>query len=278
MTLIQVLRAAVQRLSCSETPHLDAAVLLATVLQVPRAYLIAHGEEVIAEEHHAAFMALLQRRQQGEPLAYLTGHKEFWSLDLHISAEVLVPRPETELLVEWVLDFFPADRPVRLAELGTGSGALAVALAKERPQWQIYATDLSAAALALAQRNAQQHHVQPIQFFHGDWCQALPPQILFDVIVSNPPYLSLQEWQHAEQALRFEPVLALVGGDDGLAALKKIITTAKDHLVPGGCLLLEHGCQQAAPVRQLLLAENYTAISSYCDLAGKERATKGQFG
>lgn len=277
MTLSAYLMQATQFLSPSDTARLDAEVLLAAVLQTSRSSLIAHDERILTIEEQEHYQHFLARRKQGEPIAYLLGHKEFWSLDFCLTPAVLIPRPETELLVELLLQFFPETQGYRrIADLGAGAGTIAVSVAKERPAWDIYATDVSSEALQLAVHNAKCLGVSKIHFSQGTWCQALP-SLLFDVIVSNPPYLSQAEWVTGAKELHFEPASALVGGKDGLEDLQKIVQCAKHYLMPGGYLLLEHGSTQAAAIRQLFIAEKYVEVRSYCDLAGIERATKGQF-
>ena len=276
MNLSQALRFATSALSPSATARLDAEILLTQVLHVSRAYLLAHDERLLSLEEEDRYRRYILQRQENEPLAYLTGHKEFWSLDLQVNTATLIPRPETELLVELLLDFFDdKNSACRVADLGTGSGAIALALASERPHWELYATDQSASALKQASFNARKLAIENVRFCQGSWCKALP-SLLFDALVSNPPYLSEAEWELAPQELFFEPFSALVGGNDGLKDLRELILTAKNYLVPGGYLLLEHGHTQAVAVRELFEREAYVEVSSYSDLAGIERATKGR--
>lgn len=276
MNLSSALAWAAQTLSSSsDSARLDAEILLAEILCCSRAHLIADRECLLAEDQISAFQQAIARRQQGEPLAYILGHKEFWSLDLRVTADTLVPRPETELLVELLLDRFPQDEiSRRVADLGTGSGAIALALQSARPNWEIYATDQSVAALAVAKQNAQALGMSSLRFLQGRWCQALP-DLLFDVLVSNPPYLSEHDLQVAAPELRFEPQSALVSGPDGFQDLSEIISTAKTHLKAGGYLLLEHGHTQAAALRNIFQKAGYTDINSYQDLAAQERVTGG---
>ncbi len=261
----------------SDTAKLDAELLLIEVIKGSRAQLIAYPERLLGPAEQQIYQHLLARRSKGEPLAYLLGRKEFWSLSLRVAPAALVPRPETELLVELALQFFTrCDFPPRVADLGTGCGAIALALSHERPQWEIYATDQSTAALALAQQNAADLGIKTVQFYPGKWCAALPP-LLFDAILSNPPYLSETEWTAVPPELTFEPYSALVSDEAGLADLKEIIRTAKGHLKPGGYLLLEHGSQQAEAVRKAMQAEQYNDLLTHADLSGKERVTSGRW-
>ncbi len=255
----------------TQTAHLDAALLLAYVLNVSRAYLIAHAERELTAAEYAAFFNCIDKRRQGVPIAYLTGRQAFWSLDLCVTPATLIPRPDTETLIECALRLPGAIK--YCADLGTGSGAIALALAAERSHWQICATDQSAAALAVAKKNALHNHATNVTFYHGHWCKALPVDKQFDLIVSNPPYLAAADPHIAD--LRYEPHAALVSGEDGLDAIREIILTAPAYLINGGYLLLEHGFDQAASVRELFLRANYKNVYTECDLAGLTRVTGG---
>ncbi len=247
---------------CSDSPKLDAECLIAAWLKKPRSFLYAYPEEDVLPD--PALLKCLYRRQAGEPIAYIVGNKPFWTLDLKVTPDVLVPRPETECLVEWVLDSFD-NAAIRCADLGTGSGAIACALAHERPAWAVVATDQSEAALEIAEENAQQHGLSQIQFHHGDWCQALPDG-LFDLIVSNPPYIA-EDDPHVEAAVKkFEPQEALFAQQQGLADIAKIIEQAKAHLKPGGYLVLEHGFAQAQTVQAAFESCGYKTIECHEDL------------
>jgi release factor glutamine methyltransferase len=252
--------------------HLEAAVLLAQVLGVPRARLNSHPEDPVTPAQAASYRSLLLRRAGGEPLAYLTGRREFWSLELAVNPAVLVPRPETELLVERALALGPSAH-ARVAELGTGSGAIALALAHERPQWQVIATDVSAAALAVARANAAALGCTQVEFRAGDWYQPLAGA-RFDLLLSNPPYVAADD--PALLALRHEPRLALTPGTDAFAALRTLVHGAAQHLAENGWLLLEHGATQAAELRAALVLAGFRHVRSHRDLAGHERMTEGQ--
>ena len=256
--------------------RLDAELLLAHVLDVSRANVIARDERELTPEEQGDFEQLLARRMSGEPLAYLTGTKEFWSLELEVTRDVLVPRPETELLVEWYLSF-PRKRESRVFDLGTGSGAIALAIARELPQARVIASDISGAALAVARRNAASLSIANVEFMQGSLFEKLDSRFRgndgFDLIVSNPPYVAAGDPHLAD--LKFEPAIALSSGADGLDALRAIVAGAPQHLRAGGWLLVEHGSTQAAAVRELFKAAGFGKVETRRDLAGLERATGG---
>jgi release factor glutamine methyltransferase len=252
--------------------RLDAQLLLAHILGVTRARLVSHPEAPCGAQDAARYDELLGRRAAGEPLAYLVGHREFWSLDLAVGPAVLVPRPETELLVERALARGPATAG-RVADLGTGSGAVALALASERPHWHVVATDISPAALAVARSNAVALGLAHVEFRLGDWYAALAGE-LFDMLVSNPPYVAAAD--PALLLLQHEPQLALTPGADALASLRTLAAGAAAHLVLGGWLLLEHGAGQGPQVRDALVLAGFRHVRSHRDLAGHERMTEGQ--
>ena len=257
------------------SPDLDAELLLAHALGVARARLRSHGEETPAAEAAARFLALIERRAAGEPIAYILGRKDFWTIELAVSPAVLVPRPETELLVERALALHPGGE-ARVADLGTGSGAIALSLASAQPRWQIVATDISAAALAVAGANAAALGLARVQMVQGDWLSCLRGRT-FDLLLSNPPYVAADDPALSQPELMREPAQALVAADGGLAALRAIIAAAPDHLAPGGWLLLEHGATQAAAVAGALVARGFAQVRSHPDLAGRERMTEGQW-
>jgi release factor glutamine methyltransferase len=259
----------------SATPGLDAEVLLAHVLSVPRTHLRSHPEEGSGEPAARQYYRLIARRAAGEPVAYLTGWREFWALQLAVSAAVLVPRPETELLVERALALRAVPEG-RVADLGTGCGAVALALASERPRWQVTATDVSAEALEVARANAVQLGLTGIEFRHGSWFAPLAGR-RFDLIVSNPPYVAADDPALENPPLAHEPRLALTPGADALACLRAIAREAPPHLSPSGWLLLEHGTAQGAAVRHELVLAGFRYVRSHRDLAGHERITEGQY-
>ena len=276
-TVGATLTRATQRLLAAGTSSgaavLDVQLLLGHVLGVTRAQLLAHPERALEAAATARFLPLLQRRAAGEPLAYLIGRREFWSLELAVTDAVLVPRPETELLVERALALLP-DGPANVADLGTGSGALALALASERRQWHLVATDVASGALEVARRNAHALGLPDIEFRQGEWYAALPPGVRFDLLLSNPPYVAADD--PALEALRHEPRLALTPGGDGFAALRHLVRGAAAHLKRDGWLLLEHGATQARQLRAELVLNGFRHVRSHRDLAGHERATEGQ--
>ena len=257
------------------TPGLDAELLLAEALGTGRAHLRSHPEEIPAAAAAARFLALIERRSTGEPVAYILGRKGFWTLELNVSPAVLVPRPETELLVERALALRPGG-DAKVADLGTGSGAIALALASARPRWQIVATDISAAALDVARANATALGLGRVELVHGDWLECLRART-FQLLLSNPPYVAAEDPALRSPELMCEPRLALVAAEDGLAALHAIIRAAPGHLEPGGWLLLEHGAMQAAAVAGALVARGFAQVRSHRDLAGRERMTEGQW-
>lgn len=278
MTIAEQLRAATNRLQVLDapgaSPRLEAELLMAHALDRPRTYLFSHGDDSLPEAQASTFKALLERRLSGEPLAYLTGSRAFWSLDLVVNPNVLIPRPETELLVEMALQHLPLDEKVKVADLGTGSGAIALALASERPLAVVIATDVSEAALETAQLNARRHGLERVKFMSSDWLAALEGQ--FDLIVSNPPYVAVDDPHLDRGDCRFEPRGALTPGPDALSAYQQIITQARAHLVTGGWLMFEHGFDQAVAIRALLRTEGYGQIVSRADLQGHERVTLGR--
>ncbi|MGB5259867.1 MAG: peptide chain release factor N(5)-glutamine methyltransferase [Gammaproteobacteria bacterium] len=254
------------------TPRLDAEVLLACVLDRPRSHLLAWPEQVPAAEQQARYRELVTRRAAGEPVAYLVGQREFWSLPLTVTPDTLIPRPETETLVACALDVLPPDSHLQIADLGTGSGALALALAHERPECRFLATDQSIRALEVAAANARQLALDNIEFVAGDWCDALASR-RFDLILSNPPYIPEADKHLDEGDVRFEPRAALVAGTDGLHDLARIVECAHTHLYSDAWLMLEHGYDQGNRVRALLQQQGFRAINLHRDAAGHERVT-----
>lgn len=275
-TIDQIIRQATLQLAASSpSPHLDAEVLIMHVTGLTRTTLITHAHATLAPEHETRLHELLARRAHGEPIAYLTGRREFWSLDLNVTPDVLIPRPETELLVEQALAHIPEDSDWIVADLGTGSGAVALAIATERPHCRLIATDNSATALAVARGNAARLGIANVQFRHGKWLKPLAGMRL-DVIVSNPPYVRVNDPHLTQGDVRFEPESALVAGVDGLDAIRCIAADAASCLRPGGWLLFEHGYDQAMAVRALLEAHGYDKVASCRDTAGHERVTAGR--
>jgi len=258
-----------------ESPRLDAEILLCHCLGKPRSWLYTWPEHEVIGASLEGYRAMLERRRAGEPVAYLTGSREFWSLSLEVDASTLIPRPETESLVARALQLaLPGD--ARVLDLGTGSGAIALALASECPGWRVSGVDANPAAVALARRNALRLDLERVSFIRSDWFSSLAGE-RFHLVVGNPPYVAPGD-PHLERGdLRFEPHSALVAADGGLADLREIIRHAGEHLEPGGWLLLEHGCEQGAAVRELLRAAGYAGTRTSPDLAGLERVSEGQW-
>jgi len=256
--------------AASESPRLDAELLLARAIDVPRSYLFAHADDEMDAAAAERFQNAIERRAEGVPLAYITGEKEFWSMMLMVSPATLVPRPETEILVDQALMIIPKDVQLRVLDLGTGSGAIALAIAKERPHCDVLATDISEDALAVARVNARQHAIPNIEFVQGSWTDPVRDQS-FDVIVSNPPYI-LDNDPHLED-LGHEPRLALTSGEDGLNSIRKIAADAGNILNPGGTLLLEHGTEQEEAIAEILAANDWMKVAVVKDLSGLPRVT-----
>lgn len=274
MTIQQALRLAQHSLFESDSAQIDAEALLTCALGKPRSHFYTWPEEILSPSVQSYFQSLLDRRILGEPIAYITGAREFWSLNLRVNPSVLIPRPETELLVETALALLDKTA-ARVADLGTGSGAIALALASERPAWQIDATDLSEGALAVAADNALRLGIGNVTFRLGSWCDALPP-IDYDLILSNPPYIDPAD-PHLEQGdLRFEPVTALVSEGKGLGDIQIICSQAAQCLSAGGYLLIEHGWTQGAEVAQILTEFGFSHVETIRDLRGNQRVTLGR--
>ena len=274
LRLDSVLRAAAARLPTPEGRH-EAEQLLAHALGRDRAWLFAHAIDELEAGQVAAFEALLARRIAGEPVAYLTGRRSFWTLELEVNADTLIPRPETELLVELALARLPDAEKINVADLGTGSGAIALSLAQERPQARVIATDASAGALAVAKRNALAHGIGNVEFRQGSWFAPLSGE-RFDLIASNPPYIAVDDPHLQQGDLRFEPATALSSGSDGLEDIRDIVAHAGEHLVAGGWLLLEHGLEQGAAIRGLLEIAEFVEVETAQDLEMRNRVTLGR--
>lgn len=275
MTITELLNdAKEQLLVSSSTPHLDAEFLLMRVLAVGRSYLYTHPEKKLTSQQLDFWYSMLQQRLSGRPMAYILGQQEFWSLNLKVTSDVLIPRSETELLVEIALQKLPRNEILNVADLGTGSGAIALALAHERPHWRVFATDLSAEALILAKENAANLKIENIDFFCGDWCCALP-EMKYDAIVANPPYIAISDQNVAASVRQFEPHAALFSKEDGLEAIRLIAGQARSILRVGGWLFLEHGFLQGTAVVEILQGFGYRDVCDHLDLAGHGRVVKG---
>jgi len=256
-------------------PAIDAQVLLAHVVRRNRTWLVANRDEQLPHREATTFFALAQRRRNGEPVAYLVGRREFWGMSLQVSPAVLVPRPETETLVELALEWLPADRKARVLDLGTGSGAIAMAIARERPLAQVVAVDSSPAALSIARANAYTIGLRNLVLLESNWFERVGDEP-FDLVVSNPPYIAAGDPHLGEEDVRFEPIVALVSGADGLDALRAIVTEAPSRLASDGALLVEHGYDQANAVRVLMENAGFGEVVARRDLAGIPRVAAGR--
>lgn len=268
------LRVAIGELSESESPRRDAEILLEHVTGKARTFILAFGETALTADQHAQLSALLSRRKAGEPVAHLTGEREFWSLPLYVSAATLIPRPDTECLVEHALVRLPATA-CRILDLGTGTGAIALALASERPDCQVTAVDVMPDAVALALRNVARLGFNNVKIQQSSWFDALVGQ-QFDMIVSNPPYIDERDPHLSQGDVRFEPLTALVAAEEGLADIAHIVTVSRQYLTAGGWLLIEHGWTQAEAVRALFTQAGYERVETCQDYGGNDRLTLGK--
>ena len=275
MTIADLLQSATEANQLSDSPGLDCELLLYFILGVDPSYSKTWPERQVSDDHLAQFDELLQRRIKGEPVAYLIGSQGFWSLDLEVSPATLIPRPETELLVEVALELSLPEQ-ASVLDLGTGTGAIALALATERSHWKVCAVDLQQQAVDLAERNRQRYQLNNVRLFASNWFDAIPAQ-RFDLIVSNPPYIEAGDPHLSQGDVRFEPASALVSGDDGLDDLRLVCSQSVDYLADGGWLLLEHGFDQGAAVRELLERAGFNSVETRPDLNGCERITLGRY-
>jgi release factor glutamine methyltransferase len=274
MRIDEALKQATERLrGVSDSPRLDAEVMLTRALDVRSSYLIAHPEDMLDAAAIERYQQAVNRRADGVPLPYITGEREFWSLSLMVGPETLVPRPETERLVQLALEELAENSTGRVLDLGTGSGAIALAIASERPLCTITATDLSGPALAVARRNARQLELSNVAFVQGDWAQAVAGRH-FDLVLSNPPYVRRND--PALQVLRHEPLLALAAGDDGLDAIRVLSSDVRELLATNGVFMIEHGADQEEAVAGLLRSNGWSGIECFRDLAGRPRVTKAR--
>lgn len=271
---------AVQQLTASsDTVRLDSECLLAECVGQSRTWLFTWPDKTLSAAQWQRFQALIAERAAGQPIAYLLGYREFWGLTLKVSPDTLIPRPDTEDLVAKVLELLPASQgaenaPVRVADLGTGTGAIALALASERPDWQITACDFNAGAVALAEQNRQALGFDHVRVLQSDWCQGLADNH-YDLIASNPPYIEDNDPHLSQGDVRFEPLSALISGADGLADIRLISEQSKRCLKANGWLIVEHGYNQGEAVRKLLTEAGYQQVATHQDLAGVERMTLG---
>jgi release factor glutamine methyltransferase len=276
MQIQQALQQASRQLSgSSPSATLDAQVLLSHVLQCNSAHLLAWPEKELSEEQEADYLHLLAQRQQGIPVAHITGSREFWSLNFSVNNSTLIPRPETETLVEFILEKFANEEKLKLLDMGTGSGAIAIAIAREKPDWQITASDISEQALALAADNSKEHHTTNVTLVHSDWFDNIA-QDNFDIIVSNPPYIASEDPHLTQGDVRFEPGSALSSGEAGMDDIEHLCAHAKDHLLKDGWLIVEHGYNQEQLVADCFEKNGFTAITQKQDLSGHTRMTAGR--
>lgn len=276
-TIAQALHWATRQLhqSDSDSARLDAEVLLAHLLECKRSYLYTWPEQALSAAQQSQYRQLIQQRQQGQPVAYLTGYREFWSMRLKVSPHTLIPRPETEQLVELALARIPQQDACRILDLGTGSGAIALAIAQERPSSTVYAVDLCERAIHVARANAAQRKLSNLHFIEGNWCQGLPDQN-FDVVVSNPPYIAEHNAYLAQGDVRFEPKQALVAGITGLEAIDEILKQSRRVLKPAAWLLIEHGYDQAQAVAERFRAHGFDHVEAHQDLNQQDRVCIGR--
>ena len=266
------------RLLADEQARGDAEILIAHAMGLSRAGLFAHADHLLSEEEAARCLQLIEARKRGEPVAYLLGEREFWSLRLQVTPDVLIPRHETELLVEQALLRLPAAVDgLRVADLGTGSGAVALAIASERRRAEVWAIDASRAALKVATGNAQRLAIANVRFLHSDWFAEVPAGLRFDLLVSNPPYVAEHDVHLQRGDLRYEPRIALTPGGDGLESIRRIVRGAPEFLKPGASLLFEHGMDQAEAVRELLSTEGFIDVETRRDDGDRDRVTLGRW-
>ena len=273
MTISELLQAAVEQNRSSDTSQLDCELLLCHLLDVDRSWLKTWPDREISSDHQQRFQQLLQRRIEGEPIAHIVGSQGFWTLNLKVSPDTLIPRPETELLVETALELDLPTR-ARILDLGTGSGAIALALASERQHWQIIGADLVPGAVELAKHNCQRHKLENVTFLQSNWYSDIATRS-YDLIVSNPPYIEQGDRHLSEGDVRFEPVSALVSDNGGLKDLDTVIEQGPNYLSPGGWLVVEHGYQQGSAVRELFEQAGFARVETRLDLNGLERITLG---
>lgn len=276
MNIRQALQEATRQLTeTSPSAALDAQVLLSHILDCNSAHLAAWPEKALSNEQQDNFQSLITQRQQGTPVAHLTGEREFWSLDLMVNNSTLIPRPDTETLIEFILTKFSNNKKIKLLDMGTGTGAIAIAIATEKPDWEIVACDISIQAVLLARLNSQRHKTKNITFLQSDWFNDIPVND-FDIIVSNPPYIPEDDIHLSQGDVRFEPMRALTAGKTGMDDIEHLCLHAKQYLSEEGWLIVEHGYDQKALVEQCFSANNYTEIEQQQDLSGHTRMTAGR--
>ena len=276
MTIGKMIRIGVEALSSKDcNARLEAEILLSQACGKSKTFLLSHDDYILDTDSMRRFSTILRKRVEGTPIAYLTGKREFWSIDFSVSPDTLIPRPETECLVDHVLDALPIDQPACIADLGTGCGAIAIAIAKERPNCNVVATDLSNAALRVATHNVRRHSLNNVHFWLGNWADAIAEDSL-DMVVSNPPYISPSDPHLKRGDLRFEPTLALCAPKQGFAHIERLCATAKNCLIDGGMLAIEHGASQRSQTITTFKRHGYVDIQTQNDLAGMARVISGR--
>ena len=276
MFIRQALQLARQSLAeTSPTADLDAQVLLCHVLQCNSAHLVAWPEKELDEAQRRHFLQLIQRRRQGQPVAHLTGEREFWSMDFMVDDSTLIPRPETETLIEYVLEKHSHQTSLKLLDMGTGTGAIAIVLAKENPGWQVHACDISPQAIQLAEKNRDKHGINNLTLVKSDWFSNIDDTD-YDIIISNPPYIDADDPHLQQGDVRFEPASALISDNQGMKDIEHLCAHAKDHLNNSGWLIVEHGYDQAEQVADCFTRNGYSEITQKQDLSGHTRMTAGR--
>ena len=271
--IAELLQNAEQQLQTSESARLDAEVLLCHVTNIERSGLYAHPELVLEGNIINSYLSLIEARKSGQPVAYLTGHREFWSRQFVVNEHTLIPRPDTECLVATALDHIPAEKPLMIADLGTGCGNVAICIASERPRCHVTATDISSQSIHIAKQNADRHHTVNITFLSSNWFENISGR--FYMIVSNPPYIKVDDEHIKKGDVQHEPELALIAGEDGLDSIRQIINLAPDHLLSEGYLLMEHGYDQGETVRRMLAERGFSGINTVKDFGGNDRVSFG---
>ncbi len=275
MQIVEALKHARQQLDSSDSATLDTEILLCSILSCERTHLYTYPEQELSSKEVESFNALISLRSEGQPVAHLTNQKEFWSLLFHVTQDTLIPRPETELLVETALNFIPVNSNKNILDLGTGSGAIAIAIASERPLVNITATDRSNKVLKIARLNADSHKIRNINFKKANWFD-IENSVPYDLIISNPPYVSCDDPHLKQGDVRFEPLSALASGENGLDDLRIIIHESKNNLNKQGWLLVEHGYNQGEPIRNLFIENGFTSTSTIKDYSNNDRVSFGQ--
>ena len=273
--IAELLQYAVQQLHNSDTARLDAEVLLCHTANIDRSTLYAHPEQVVDEDAINSYRSIIEARKKGQPVAYLTNTKEFWSMEFMVNEHTLIPRPDTECLMTTTLNYLPKDKPLTIADLGTGCGIVAICIARERPQCHVVATDISSQSIQVARQNADLHLINNISFIKSNWFENINDR--FHMVVSNPPYIKENDEHLKTGDVKHEPLLALTSGEDGLDAIRHIINNAPNYLHPGGCLLLEHGFDQGEKVRRLLHKQGFVDTNTFKDYGGNDRVSIGIF-